>query len=361
MKVKSFFLSTLLLMLLSAYVLPPYVSSQELIFIKQEMVREIAQLEPNYYQQRIIERNERFDGLLLISKSDRSLQFTLLTENGAALWRKPARSTWLIMAEKAPRLAMVGKMEREGYGPDLHETIFQGVDVLDFSGNLIYQLNDTGPIGQVFLSADGKLLLSASKELSLYDPNGELLWKSTTPHHQVEFLSNGPYIKTLFWNAALETYTLRLIKTSSGKVVKEWEFDRSNEKAIMFINTEKNQLLMSEFVNSSPPDWNIVLYDMSQWQPVTSLNHLKAGPFFPVWNPKENGFGFLLRRPQTPSEARAGEIMIGFWDLDDGSLVTQNLGKRKINFNEDQMIYDARSHQYHVRIGSNISVYGHSQ
>ncbi|MCZ6775590.1 MAG: hypothetical protein O7D34_03925 [Ignavibacteria bacterium] len=339
----------------------PSAYGQELVFLNQEKVQEIALIDPDFHMQRVVERNMNFDGVLLTSKADRSLQFALLDENQSVVWQGRSRSSWVIVAESAPRMAMIGKKEREGYGAGLGRTIFWGVDVLDFSGNLIYRLDDTGPIGQAFLSPEGELLLSTATDLRLYDPDGKLLWKKANPPADAQFVGDGRYVKTYSPGGSLSSFTLRLLKTSSGEVIKEWQYNRSNELSIVAVDPKTNRLVMLEFVGGSPPTWDVVLYEIDNWQSLATLRQLEAGPFSAIWNPQENGFAILLRRPRIQPVKRPGEILLGFWNLDDGSLVTQSLGQQKVDFENDRLTYDPSTNQYQVRIGSTISVYGHTQ
>jgi hypothetical protein len=348
-------------LLILGWPLAPAHSVGELTLLRQETIQPFKQIDPDYFQERVLEDNPRYDGLVFISKSNRSLEFALLDENQTVLWRKPARSTWVTMAQGTSRLAMIGKMDGEGYGPGLGDAIFQGVDVLDFSGNLLFRLDDTGPIEQAFLSPQGELLLSTAEELRLYDQNGNLSWRSAPPPADAQFLGRGSYIKTFTWDPISDSFALQLIESLSGDILRVWQYNRSNEMAILMVDPDENRLLLSEFVGSSPPEWNLVLYRMAGWKPIASLKFLAAGPFSPAWNRQENGFGLLLRRPQIQSEDPPGEILLGFWDLDDGSLVTQSLGTIEINPNQDRLIYDAQSSSYHLRIDNTVYVYDHGE
>jgi hypothetical protein len=254
---------------------------------------------------------------------------------------------------------MVGKTENEGYGPGLGKTVFEGIDVYDVSGNLIYRLDDTGPIGQVFLSPGGRLLLSTACDVRLYDLHGQLLWIDSPPPAEARFVGQGNYVRTLSWDASSDIFTMQLLESSSGELSREWQYRRSNEKSILFVHPKEDWLVMSECVNSIPPQWDLIRYDMSTWEPMRALRKLPAGPFSAVWNERDNALALLLRRPRIAQERNPGEILLGLWDLTDGSFITQRLGVQKVDFRRDGLAWDPLTGEYTVRIGSTVTVFGH--
>jgi hypothetical protein len=333
---------------------------EELVLLRQENIQPLRQIDGDYFQERVLEHHQQFDALVLISKSDRSLELALLDEDQNVIWRQPARSSRVVISDRAYRMAVLGQVSDEGYGPGRGRTIFKGVDVLDFSGNVIYRLNDTGIIRRVLLSPTGQLLLFWGG-LHLYDPDGNLLWEHDPGPADASFVGDGRYLKSFTVSPEPDAFTLQLWESSSGEIIREWDYTRYNEKAILYVDPQGTRLLMSQYVDSSPPEWNLVLFDMDNWEPIASLEHLPGGPFSPAWNSQENGFAFLLRRPRIPAQANPGEVLLGFWDLDDGSLVTHGLGEQKIDFHRDGISYDPQAKQYYVRMSSTIHIFGHQQ
>jgi len=331
-------------------------SAQHFSLINQQKDKYSGTIDKDYYQERIDEQNPDFDAYILTSISDHSIQFILLDENNSELWRKTSRSSWILVSADAPRIVMIGKSDEEGYGPGLGRTLFQGADILDFSGKLIYKIDDEIKINQAILLKDGKLLLSLNNKLRLYSRNGKMLWERDSPHDRVEILDEGNYIKTKHWKRDTDLFTLELLETTDGSLVKKWEYTRANEKVIMLANTQNNQVLMSEVISSSPVKWNIYLYDMQNWQEISALKNLDAGPFSPVWNSKKDGYCFLFLLPHN-SLNNSDEIGMGFWNLNDGSLVMQSLGRIKIDFERDHLTYDIGNNQYNLKIGPTTYIY----
>ena len=65
---------------------------------------------------------------------------------------------------------------------------------------------------------------------------------------------------------------------------------------------------------------------------------------------------FLFLLPHN-SLNNSDEIGMGFWNLNDGSLVMQSLGRIKIDFERDHLTYDIGNNQYNLKIGPTTYIY----
>lgn len=324
---------------------------QQLSVAKQEGVPQLRQIDPNYYQERIEEHNDEYDGALLIANSDRSLQFALLDKNGFELWRKPARAEWVAMSERAERLAIFGKTEGEGFGTLDGKTYYQGVDFFDFAGNQIMSLETTPVIVAGSVSPQGELLVAHASGINCYDDSGSLLWQKNSFVHDAQFIGDGNYIKTLLWDKETDNFTIQLLRVRTGQTIRAWTYGRSNEKSILYVDPANGLLLLSEYAPTSAPSWNLVLLDINTWESVASLNGLKAGVFSVAANKQGKAFAMMLLQPGTVSNANSREVLIGLWNTEDDSWESHSIGAKKVNFYQDKITFDDRSKQYVVRIG----------
>lgn len=342
--------------------LPSVAFAGELVFVQHQDMPVIAQINRDYDQTRIIERNESFDGVLLTARADHSLQFALLDQSQTVVWQRPARSTWVIMSDQATRVAFVGKTASEGYSPSLSYVVYQGVDVLDYSGNPVYQLSDTVPIGQASLSPLGNLLLSTSTSLRVYDADGTLMWLHESVPDDAQFVGDGFFVMTRTWDRVSDSIAIRLLEASNGSTVWKSQFRREHAQAILWASPDENRLLISEFANTVQPEWKLVLLDLATQLPIATFAGLDAVPFSADRNPDVDGFAFLLRRPITiEDQALAGEILVGFWSLGEGSLTVTSTALNVVNFETDYLVYDIPSGQYRVTLGTEIHTYENLQ
>lgn len=140
---------------LATVLLMSALQAQQLVLSEERSLPPLRQIDPAFHQQRVFELNERFDVLLLTSKSNRSLELAVLDPQQKLLWQRPSPSTWVVVSPVAACIALIGKSRDEGLAPTDGKTVYRGVTVLDLRGNTLYSIQDPSPIGRAELSADG--------------------------------------------------------------------------------------------------------------------------------------------------------------------------------------------------------------
>ena len=108
--------------------------------------------------------NAELTGVMYYEKGGTNLKFRLI-RNGTILWEKPSPSNFVIIPDIADLVIMVTYQEGEGFVKE-GRVIFSGLSAYDLQGNYLGKI-ETGPLGKLFATEDGKVLFYSGGMLSL--------------------------------------------------------------------------------------------------------------------------------------------------------------------------------------------------
>lgn len=302
--------------------------------------------------------NKLIDAAILVSKADFKLELFVRNRQGRQVLKMPVKSIGVSFAPDAQMFAVAGKRTNEyKLDPDV-PPVSEGVQVFNFSGKLLYELKDTGPISSMRLLNNGRLLLQSANGLMLYDKNKNVMWRNKWDPVRTSFSADNNFMFAVFLNDDGETFTASLCDLNTGDMLQSFKYSGETEIMLLYADRSKNLFAFSEYNEANGiPGWNIKVFDLKSSRLLHELKNLNAGPFSLCYNADANSFGMMLRTPDINGVEGRGKIYLAEWLLNDGSLAKHDMNSVSIDFNEDYLKYDTLSHNYILVYGNYVKNY----
>lgn len=271
------------------------------------------------------------DLYIKISKSDHSLKAALLDKKQNILWEVPAASEQVTISDSKRFFVVVSNANYPYYMHEDGKIQLKGFSCFDAAGNILFSVPNTNFISQIFIADNTQIVLLTKNGLVSYNMEGKQTWNFESRLAEAEADGNGTLIKTMQGNLSDNHFQVNLIDARTGLVMHSWNYIYGNELRLMHVNAEKNWLLMT-VENGS--DWTLNLIDMKTWQVITSVSGLQSGIFSPVWNAKDESYGFIFYKGDNHSAAVPA---LGVLNCKDFSFESLNVGVQKLDLNNDQL------------------------
>ena len=310
----------------------------------------------DYYVSQVSEENPGYDGFLLIRKSDFKLFFALHDSLGQELWRKPVRSSCLLMADDAPRILELGKKSGEWKAHLDGMVAFRNVYIRDFDGNVVDSVVGTPLIsGLAFTQAGDFVLYNYHLGLFSYNPSGKLLWQHQGIAREVQLHENGALI--VLKSGGEGQYAIKVFEAETGNLLKEFPMGSWDDKTILYADREANQVFISEFSWEPQPNWQMAIYSTQTWNQTHSSGSLPYGIFSVDHAPNDDRYAFLARYPQGAANANTHKIVLGLWDYPQSEITIRELESMDFNLGRDHLSIDQENGTISIHRGKYISVY----
>lgn len=313
------------------------------------------ELLPGYDQRQVPERNPAFDVYLLSQEKDLSLQLAIVNNVTGVVVHKPVASDWIVVSPQANVIAVAGKKGNPGYLTKDGHTEYDGIELWNMQGDVLFSDPNTGVISQFFLDEEGALLLSCRRDLGMYAANGAVKWKRPAERATIDLAAGGDYFTIDRYSLATAMHTLELADAATGLAAHTFTYYTSDNLDMIYAARENREVAYSKFDGSRESrKWTLEVFDLSTGKVKYRSSDLEGRPCFMQYRPDDRAYEMILWLPVKGDRPNTFTLQHAVWQPDLQKMRTEPLGSFGIDPATSGFYREAGKNGYTLKLDNQV-------